>query len=259
MVPTPEDDDSLWSYFHRKTAVAALTAAVPKGIVLIFDQFEEIWRLSRLDPEQGRAQWQLWANLRQLIEAQIPEELRTRIEVDPDVLREYDLDAAVPTVILSLREDYLAQFETHLGEIPTLRWAGRLRLTRLSGQEAIQAIRRPAPEVFSERTAERLVRMLARAPEEAPLDTCEVDPPLLSLMCHELNSMRQRLGMDTVDPSLIGEANHTSVLENFYRQALADMPDQVSQWIEEQLITVSGLRNTVPYDNALADLASRRC
>jgi TPR repeat protein len=86
-------------------------------------------------------------------------------------------------------------------------------------------------------------------------DRLEVEPFLLSLICRELNERRIELGLDRVTPDLLA-AKRASILETFYEKALADQHPAVRKFVEDALLSESGVRESVSLDRPRLALAA---
>ena len=112
-------------------------------------------------------------------------------------------------VILALRDDYVYALNRWKRHLPAL-GQNNFELRALRGPAAFDAVFKPGelrckyrgdiseqnkvdtglPPIASEDTAERIVRFVARKGEDVPLEEIEAVPPILSLLCRELNERR---------------------------------------------------------------------
>ena len=96
-------------------------------------------------------------------------------------------------MVLSLREDYLAQLEQWKSTIPSL-MRNRMPLRLLTGPQAFEAVVRPGRingrNLISDWVGEQIVRFVAQWPADIPLEEIEAVPPLLGLVCERLNTAR---------------------------------------------------------------------
>jgi tetratricopeptide (TPR) repeat protein len=105
----------------------------------------------------------------------------------------------------------------------------------------VAAVRAPAPHLVSEAVAEAVVRFVAGG---ADLAHAEVEPSLLSLICRELNNTRLAQGHAEISADLLAGSRDT-ILAEFYERALADQPAGVRIFIEDEMLTDSGYRESV--------------
>ena len=117
----------------------------------------------------------------------------------------------------------------------------RMRLARMTGVQALEAVTRPGGRLVSEEVAEAIVRFVAGGAE---LRNAEVEPALLSLVCRELNNARIAQGRSEISADLLAGSRDT-ILAEFYERALADQPEAVRKVIEDHLLTESGYRESL--------------
>ena len=265
------EDQTLWEYFHQR---ALAKTAVP---VLVFDQFEELFTLG---PERAGGQSfvrDCVVELAALIENRPPDRVEARFDREPRLVAQYDFDRQDYRLLLSLREDYLAHLHDLAAKIPSI-GLNNMRLTPLDGTRALEAVEKPGGRLVAPGAAEAIVRVVAgardegrerqtavllegAAPErsagsEAPLDALVVDPALLSLLCRELNQKRREERLPAITPALV-EANRENILNNFYARCLAGLPEGAQLFVEEDLLTESGFRETLTVDTAQTRLRRR--
>ncbi len=126
---------------------------------------------------------------------------------------------------------------------------------------------KPGGKLVSEEVAGSIVRFIAGGAE---LANAEVEPALLSLICRELNNARIAQGRSEISADLLAGSRDT-ILADFYERALADQPPGVRQFIEDNLLTESGHRESLAEErvqkgltaagalpDALATLVNRR-
>jgi hypothetical protein len=78
----------------------------------------------------------------------------------------------------------------------------------------------------------------------------EIEPALLSLFCRGLNERRKREGKARFDERLI-EGAKQGIIADYYRSCLEGMPESVSRFMENELITERGFRNSYAKDDAV--------
>jgi hypothetical protein len=255
-IPAPIPDETLWSYFHRRDVVASLAARKIGDVVIALDQAEEFFTLGEEQSKDAESGQSFWWELGDLVEGRIPGAIRERFTADQNALADYILDARPPAVIVALRDDFLARLYNYTRAVPALRNA-YFALGPLSGDAAVEAIRGPAPDLITREAAELLVRFVSgEKSRDWSLAECQVEPALLSLFCYTIDSERIRRRMKHVDRALIAEAISGGVLTDFYHRALAGVPSEVQEWIEDNLVTASGYRQQITWadaENAIRD------
>ena len=239
------DPPSLWELAHGPQARDAIALERP---VLIFDQFEEIFTLGRHDgaPHRRQQATQLLAELSDLIENREPPALQARLREDRDFALGFDHGASILRIVLTLREDFLHELERWKNRMPAL-MRNRMELTELDGPSALQAVLGPArlgaEPLLDEAVAAQIVRFVAdpRADPRAdtPLSDIEKVPPLLSLLCAELNQARIEVGAPRIGADQVTEQGG-NILNHFCQRCFEGMPDAVRTVVEETLVDDSG-------------------
>ena len=195
----PSDDETLWEYLHRNDFELWSARNYPLTVVIVLDQFEELFTLGERVPERIE---EFRNDLGDLAENRIPAELASRIDGDEGVARRFNLRSCNYKLLISLREDFLPELEGWRQLIPAL---GRTRMRLLPMQlgEAFDAVYRPARTMMTEELAHLVVEIvggedLHRGGPQAETDdrviASDVEPALLSLFCRELNEERKRRG-----------------------------------------------------------------
>lgn len=231
--------ETLWEFLHHRDDVLK----DPKGRtlipILIFDQFEEIFTLAQSDDAGRKRAQEFLADLADLVENRPPAALEARIERDEADAARFDFARADYRILISLREDYLAHLEGLKGRMPSVT-QNRMRLARMTGVQAVAAVCAPAPHLVSVTVAEAIVRFVAGG---ADLAHAEVEPSLLSLICRELNNTRLAQGQAEISADLLAGSRDT-ILSEFYERALVDQPPGVRIFIEDEMLTDSGFRES---------------
>jgi tetratricopeptide (TPR) repeat protein len=232
--------ETLWEFLHHRDDVLKDANGKTLTPILIFDQFEEIFTLAQSD-DAGRSRAQEFLkDLADLVENRPPIALEERIERDETDAAHFDFARADYRILISLREDYLAHLEGLKTQMPSVT-QNRMRLARMTGVQAVSAVRAPAPQLVSEPVAEAVVRFVAGGTD---LIRAEVEPSLLSLICRELNNTRVAQGHPEISADLLAGSRGT-ILSEFYERALADQPAGVREFIEDEMLTDSGFRESV--------------
>jgi hypothetical protein len=241
-----QDPDLRWLADPDATLAGAL-ASIPPGEdadgfpqprALVFDQFEELFTLHD----------ERWPDRRACL-AQVSEAL----EQEPEL-----------RVVFALREEYLAQFGEHAGELPRTRF----HLERLRHEAALRAVTCPLEgtrRAFGEGVAESLVSDL-QGMYEGPHGEMRgefVEPLHLQVVCRQLWS-----GLDEDTTVITAEhldvyGNVDEALTSYYDEAIAAaaaaarVPDwKVRQGVEKLFVTTSGTRAIVFEREAEATLGA---
>jgi YD repeat-containing protein len=240
--PLPRPNETLWEYFHRDGNhfwSARNDLVTP---FLAFDQFEESFTLGRETPErtaQARAFIEEFADL---VENRPPAALRD----DPARVKGFTFKPVPLKVLLAMREDYLADLDRIRSYFRAL-GQNRLRLLPMGDRQARQVIAL-GTSLLAPGVADRIVENVAGGTRETEMT---VAPALLSLVLRELNERRLARGPEAkITPDLLDVEQH-KIFEDFYLRTLADFPPTVRLFIEDELLTASGHRNSAALDDAL--------
>lgn len=255
--PRLGEDETLWEYLHRRDSVAFADQDEPPLPVFLIDQFEEAFTLG-LSKARTETQFFL-TELTDLIENRCPTLVRARLERDIGLIERFSFERSDYRIVLAIREDYLPHLEALRTRAPSL-GRNRFRLTRMDGSQALDAIVRPGAGLIEPTVAEAIVRYIARARpddpfgsvaagEEPPLADLEVDPPLLSLFCNELNARRIKAHKDQITAEIL-DVNKDRILRDFYESSFQGLPARLRIFVEDELVTESGLRTSLALEQA---------
>lgn len=246
--PLPADAPvTMWEYFHR---VRVWDHADPVTPVLVFDQFEEVFTLGG----GAGAVSAFLTELADLVENQIPMPVRRQID-QTRTPPAFAVDETPYRVVISLREDYLANLEGLTTLMPSLSKRNKFRLLPMTVAQALEAILGPGAALVSEAVATQIVGAIGftrRSTERTAGGDDEIEPFLLSLVCRELNTRRQERKLSMISADLV-QSSHGgvgSILRDFYDRSFADLPAAVREFVEDRLVGRSGFRQMV----AVADV-----
>jgi hypothetical protein len=243
--------ESLWEFLHHRGDLLHDVQGRTVLPLLIFDQFEEVFTLAQADDAGRERARRFLEELADLVENRPPAELERRIDADEVDAGQFDFARADYRILIALREDYLAHLESLKGVMPSIT-QNRMRLARMSGGQALSAVLKPGGRLVSREVAESIVRFVAGGSE---LDHAEVEPSLLSLICRELNLVRQEQRRPEISADLLAGSRDT-ILSEFYERSLADQPAGVRRVIEDELLTESGYRESLAEERVAKALAA---
>jgi CHASE2 domain-containing sensor protein len=246
--PPAKDGETLWEYFHREGNNFWNTRNRPVLPLLVFDQFEEIFTLGRLDPGRTAATEAFVDQLADLVEGRAPAALKARLDEHPEEAGTFNFGRDHYKILLGIREDFLPELEALRAHMPAVA-LNRMRLRRMHGEAALLVVNQ-AEHLVDPGVAERIVRFVAADKRSLSLADLEVEPALLSVVSRELNNKRLSRGEPRITAGLL-EGSHEQVLTDFYDRSTADLAPEVRYLIEDNLLTVSGYRDSVALENAL--------
>ena len=232
--------ESLWEFLHHRDDILRDASGKTLIPLLIFDQFEEIFTLAQTDDFGRKRAAEFIEDLADLVENRAPKALEARMEQDESAAERFDFTRSDYRILIALREDYLAHLEALKEVMPSIT-QNRMRLARMTGEQALSAVVKPGGKLVSLEVAESIVRFIAGGSE---LRNAEVEPSLLSLICRELNNARIAKGRAEISVDLLA-GSHDTILADFYERALADQPEAVRRYIEDELLTDSGFRESI--------------
>ncbi|MEL7498343.1 MAG: SUMF1/EgtB/PvdO family nonheme iron enzyme [Planctomycetota bacterium] len=255
------DTKELWELLHDpQFGFVDETGRVKKHVVFAFDQFEEV----HTQGEAKRAEdvVQFMDMLSCVVENRCPHALLDRLIDDSKLAERLMTNAQPAKVLVSLRDDFLFWLERWRTKMPSL-LENRFELLPLSGLEAVKVVEGPAnkrcrkdaalPPIVDRSTAETIVKFVAGAPSDSSIEEITNVPPLLNLVCEQLNRSRLQQGAQVIDREQVrGQAQN--VLSNFYVDSLNPYPDAVKEFVEDELLSASGFRESMTVDSAVARL-----
>jgi tetratricopeptide (TPR) repeat protein len=242
--PLTTDAETLWEYLHRMEFWDQQNQPITP--VLIFDQFEELFTLGGQLLEANR----FISELADLVENNIPRTVQAQLA---ETRQKLPYASARPhyKIILSLREDFVARLDRLRGVMPLV-MHNRLPLSAMNGEQAGEAVIGPGGHLVDEALAEQIVRFVAaEASQETsrPLADLAVEPAYLSVFCQELNLARIQHQQDRITLDLL-DRNRDSILTDFYERSVADVSPSARIFIEEELLTASGYRDSKAVEDA---------
>jgi sugar lactone lactonase YvrE len=236
------EDMTLWEYFSF--------VKILKGYVkplLFFDQFEEMFTTGRDNLDSIN---EFVTGLADLVENRVPVPVREKLEKQKKtvVYKNRGLDFRV---ILSLREDYLPQFESLYRYIPSMRHS-RYRVLIMMGKNAVESVTGPAKNIIKD--PEVGVEIVEKIPGAKRVDykpfesidqswkTKKIEPFLLSLFCYRINEKRLEANAKEITHALIKNIKTEDIIKTYYEESINRFPPNVKIAIEDLLLTPDGYR-----------------
>jgi len=255
--PAMREGESLWAYLHRADLEFWNARNFPVTPLFVLDQFEEVFTLGA---GMAEAVARLRSDLGDLAENRIPEALNATLSESESDASGLQLRRMPYKLLLSLREDYLPELEGWRAAMPGLAKV-RFRLLPMRPDQALAAVA-GAREIVDQPVARRIVDFVAAAagdgedPDAAAQSPAaraggaEIEPALLSLFCRGLNEARKRARKARIDDALLDGAKQ-GILGEYYASCFEGMPESVSRFVESELITEKGFRNSYARDDAV--------
>jgi len=253
--PLPAEE--LWTYFHRRDAEFWSQLNRPVLPVIVFDQFEEIFTLGEFGESLAQRSAEFLAELADLVENRPPASVKKLLEQDPSAASKYEFRRATVKLVLSFREDFLAEIEQLKPQMPSL-MINRLRLLPMNGTQAYAVITEAGSSLVADEDARRLLQLAWKNTPDPPVNPAEfpqmeIDPALLSVVCRELNSKRlaAQPPLHRITADLMRGADR-KILKGFYERGMEGLDPRVSIFVEEELITQQGYRDSRDWEDAQA-------
>jgi len=240
--------ETLWEYFHKEPLWKTVTP------ILVFDQFEEIFTLAKANSRFASSEMPaFWEELSNLIENNIPEKLKDKFLNQKEKI-EYNYKKSKAKIVFAFREEYLPEFETIAGKIPSLKYS-RFRLLPMNGNQAYEVITKTWKENITSKEAKYIVSYFTNEPgiEDDALVT--VEPSLLSQVCAYIDKGRIESGGGKVSSELLSRYPKETILRSIYDEAVIAANDSlrlsaetaasrnfIKEFVEEKLITTEGYR-----------------
>ena len=258
----------LWELFHGNRFIDSEGRRVK--LLIIFDQFEEIFTLQRTE----RVKRAFFEQLADLLNDVKPGVLETGISVSPQKalskdkpepakednnifdINLDDLEIELPSedndyvddneyhIVFTLREDFLSDFEYYTAKIPPLK-NHRFGLRPINEEQAADIICKPRAGLVSREVAKLIIEKVTDR-SDFNLDgvpEIEVNSAMLSLYMSRLYEKKQG---DTITAELVEEKGG-EIIQDFYTDSTQTIPDEVMERIEDELTNEEGRRENKSY------------
>lgn len=232
VVSMPEDEEDLkylWSFFARTQFLDNDGNVVFP--VVVFDQFEEVFRNRREETE---------ALLRQIHFMMDESHTLSDRTVDGEPYS-YDYNFRF---VVSIREDDLYRLEDSIDNNYLLSMKHcRYRLRNFSEQGAKDVIFIPGGDLFLEDEKDKIadtIIEIARNKEDK-----SVSANILSLICSRIYVEHKRTGNSKISLSLVDKFVKGNPFERFYNEATQGFSNREKAFIETNMVDSSGRRNSV--------------
>lgn len=230
------DDRSLW--YAAKTRQLNTPDSAGKGILLVFDQFEELFTY----PE-GSVQ-QLGRQLAEILQMAVPQRVRKMAELflraQPDLLTDTE-EAALESrldirIIFAIRSDRLSLLDRLSAHVPQI-LAQRYELQSLSPAEAREAIDHPAQKdgnfatpqfEYAPAALDTMLAYLTKGGAQ-PIESFQ-----LQILCQSIEQYVARSGDYYIEPGDVGDPEQ--VFRDYYDNQIALIQDPAEQLAARRLI-----------------------
>jgi WD40 repeat protein len=252
--PVLDPSATLWEWFYRSEAQFFNERSRRVRPVLVFDQFEEAFTHGRATPALAASTDRFLDQLIDLVRGSVPQSVAARLEQDATRVLDYVTDREACGVLLAIRQEFLAELLRLRPRLPAL-LDNRFELSGMTLDDAKAVVvgdgTRPVDPGVDDAIA-RFVAAARRNADDQTTDDTTVDPAILSIFCRELNNTRRRRQLPRITADLVAGVQE-EIIADFYRRSVEDQPSSVRVFVEEQLVTPSGYRNSVAWDQAVRD------
>ena len=235
-IPSEVASGSPWEYFRRRKERfwgPGDTLATP---VIVFDQFEEVFRREGPDTISQGALDGFLRDLSEIVSGAVPRGSGKAPPPDgPTDAGGYVYRPGVLKVVFSFREDFLAHVSA-LDEIfPTI---GRnsYRLQAMTVDDAVTAVGAAGAHLIEGSTREGREEVCRRIVATVSGTSQAVDPALLSLFCRELNEQRKEQAQPRITGELVASGDATRIISDFYDTCMTQVSPVTRRFVEEHLV-----------------------
>ena len=263
------EGETMWEFFHRyEFSDSEGNAVMPMAV---FDQFEEIFTLEKREECRRR----FFSELADLINNVMPDGVEAS-SVQSAKAGAFDIfnlarttmsSAAYKTtsdfrLVFTLREDFLSYLERNTTAIPGLK-NNRYCLQPINDEQAADIIMCPRQGLVDVSVAKLIIEKVT-GEDKFEIDgvpEIQVDSAILSLYLSRLYDKMQAEGLSHITAGLV-ETYSDNIIEDFYSDAICDIPKPAVEWLEDTLVNADGRRDnrdrrTVLRSTGLTDSALR--
>lgn len=264
-----EDEESIYEFFNRHTFHDASGERIK--LLIIFDQFEEIFTLQNDESSKKRFFGELADFLNDIMPTYLQEKVTSSIkpqrkitDIDADNLNSLFKELKLDTeeniseyvtdndihLVFTIREDFLSEFEFYTVSIPSLK-QNRYGLRPINEEQAAQIILNPQPGLIDESVAKLIIEKVTGR-KDFKLDgkpEIEVDSAVLSLYLKRLYDAKT---LDTITLELV-EDKCGEIIEDFYNDAISSISESTIKYLEDRLLNGQGRRDNITIFDAIHD------
>lgn len=266
--PIRKDRESLWEFLHRYEFYDASGNKIKP--LLVFDQFEEIFTIEKDRLKVRR----FFDELADVLNGVVPDYINNAVDVcqtandsaeSSDELSfelsdfnfangQYEnyLASSDFHIVFTLREDFLSYLERETFRIPSLR-QNKYCLQAINEEQASIIIMNPLPGLVSKEVAKLIIQKVTgeTAFELDGTPEISVDSSILSLY---LSCLYDSLDSeDTEFSSTLVEKEAENIIHDFYSDSIKDIPSEIVEYLEDNLVNGEGRRESISTYNAKHD------
>lgn len=260
-------EESLWEFFHR------IEYRNKEGLqikpLIVFDQFEEIFTLESNKNKVSK----FFLQLADLINNVMPEDLSENVSMPKKQIEDNTGDSGTLDLgleafssvsysyktnsdyhlVFTLREDFLSYLERNTTDIPSLK-NNRYCLQPINDEQAAEIIMEPRPGLVDKSVAELIIEKVTGEKdfEINGIPEIHVDSAILSLYLSRLYDKMSALGESKITAELV-ETYGDNIIEDFYSEAIKDLPTESVQWLENTLVNDDGRRDNRDWSTILKE------
>lgn len=268
-ISKPIEQQVLWEYFHTHRFNKSTDGK--SKLVIIFDQFEEIFTLQNDANAKARFFKELGDVINNVMPKGLMEESQPSTPKQPqsevakkesvsgfadmadlfsslaasvsDTSSKYIEDNDIHFVF-TLREDFLSEFEYHTAKIPSLR-QHRYGLRPLNEEQAAEIIMRPRPGLVDEGVARLIIETITNRTDFSLGDEPEidVDAAVLSLFLNQIYD--KRASEDSPVSIELVKTFGKDIIKDFYEEAIEGLSNQQIDFLEDELLTGENRRDNL--------------
>ena len=266
--------ESFYEYFHRHEFYDNEKNRVK--LLVIFDQFEEIFTLQ----EEDKTRRNFFSEIADLLNDVLPAYLQKETTSETtkqnviDLSNESNFDSLFSSLefekeediqeyvadneihfIFTIREDFLSDFEYYTASIPSLKH-NRYGLRPINEEQAAQIIQKPIPNLVDKDVTELIIQKVTGRTDFSldGIPEIDVDSAVLSLY---LNRLYEASNGQPFTSKLVEEKGG-EIISSFYIDSIKDISEESIEYLEDMLLNGNGRRDNITifdakYEGGLTD------
>ena len=271
-VSTVKDPEKpmLWELFHRNHFLTA--SGENAKIIIIFDQFEEVFTLQTNSEARRQFFYQIGSVLNKVkpdeledtnaslgeVPARHTNVLKTGLvmnirRVAANTASQSFVNDNIVHFVFSLREDFLSDFEYYTSAIPSLK-QHRYGLRPINEEQASEIILRPRKGLVSKNVAKLIIEKVTQRTdfELDGVPEIEVDSAVLSLYMNRLFESHQG---DAITAELVEEKGG-AIIKDFYEKSISDIEEKAIEYLENTLVNDDNRRENKSFNTVSRAIGS---